>query len=175
MGQDWPVEELLRWNSGCMGQKGTCSSFWGQAQEIVWFWFLIHSVVGSRTLLHCVIIFVTQVVSFSCYCMCELQLDWVAHGNGNLTLSVLACFRAFLSCWLQILLGGIRPRPELGGKSSKGESCKRQDPPADGTNSSLDTLQPSNRVKALALHSGSLNSRMSVLLRKKRADKRLEV
>lgn len=24
---------------------------------------------------NCVIIFVTQVVSFSCYCMCELQLD----------------------------------------------------------------------------------------------------
>ena len=34
-------------------------------------------------------------------------------------------------------------------------------------------LLPSNRVKALALHSGSLNSRMSGFL--KRADKRLEV
>lgn len=58
-------------------------------------------------------------------------------------LSVLVSFGAFLYCWLQILLGGIRPLPELGGKIGKGESCELQDPPSDGTNSWLDTFLPS--------------------------------
>lgn len=87
------------------------------------------------------------------YWTCELQLDWVAHGNRDLTLSVLVSVRAFLYCWLQILLGGIRQLLELGGKISKGESCELQEPPSDGTKSCLDTLLPSSRVKALALHS----------------------
>lgn len=56
--------------------------------------------------------------------MCELQLDWVAHENRNPPLSALVSFRAFLFCWLQILLGRIHPLPELGGETDKGKAVK---------------------------------------------------
>lgn len=100
------------------------------------------------------IIFCTQIVVFTTVTEC-VSSNWIEllMEIRDLTLSVLMSVRAFLYCWLQILLGGIRQLLELGGKISKGESCELQEPPSDGTKSCLDTVLSSSRVKVLALHS----------------------
>lgn len=80
-------------------------------------------------------------------------------------------FRAFLYCWLQILLGGIRPLSELGGRISRGRWGEAVTLLLMAQ-TALDTLLPSDGVKALALHSGRLNSVSGLL---KRTEKRLDI
>lgn len=104
------------------------------------------------------------------YWMCELQLDWVAHGKRDLILSLLVSFRAFVYCWLQILLGGIHQLLSWVVRSARLKAIAgtsfwwHKELPGHAS-----TLWQGQSL-SLAL---SLNSRMSGLLN--RADKRLEV
>lgn len=172
--RDWPVETPLPWD------RGETEAGWDK-------WELaVHQGTGPRSLVVLIPnLFLSKLLNlgtlydyflypdsvlYHSYWTCELQLDWVAHGNRNLTLSVLVSFSAFLYCWLQILLGRIRPLPEMAGEVSNGGNWQLQDPPPAGTSSCLDTFYPQTGSERLPCTPAASTQECLAFL--KRADKK---